>query len=212
MRRVLLIGDGKSDVGEGRRPRHAVASTPAVRPEREGAIHVLLRRSLMETRGRRDVAFVELLPRSLGWRSGWHGLIKDLRGEPHGRAGTGDPAFGPYVGPHAVDAAVIVCDSEGDDPSRVAHELQGAAPRGLRGVPRVIVGVAHPCLEAWLLAESGARTRAADELKRTLAAQFPAAKSRRGKCDVAGQVDLNWLRLAFPEFAAVVEELATIAP
>lgn len=136
-------------------------------------------------------------------------MILDLQGVPMRRGDRcGVPVLQAYFGQHRVNAAVLVCDTEGEDPVHVTSQLAAAAPRGLPGVPTVVVGVAHPCLEAWLLADAGARTARAAELKDRLAALDPSTRGREGKCAWARQrTSLASLHQHFPEYAAIVESL-----
>ncbi len=50
---------------------------------------------------------------------------------------------------------VFVVDTEGDHPAKLAT-LVGARDRETQTTPAAVVGVAHPCIEAWLLADPAA--------------------------------------------------------
>lgn len=55
-------------------------------------------------------------------------------------------------------AAVFVIDTEGSDPNRKQRELAEGRDAGYPDHPMAI-GVAHPCIEAWLLADAPAIAR-----------------------------------------------------
>ena len=123
--RVLVLGDGRNDRGSCR----PVPCTPEIAESQLGAVHVLVRRIVVELLRGPMPAFVAPMPRARGFRAGWPGVCHDLLGHiTHPRDRTGEKLLQPYVAAngHGLDLVVVVCDSGRDDPAQICRALHRA--------------------------------------------------------------------------------------
>jgi len=130
---IEVFGEGKADVGGDPQPR---------RPEK-GVVPILLDRLC----GKPKTMVVKpqrypFLERQVSG-SGWRRKAESARKQAYRNGSAG---------------AVFVIDSEGDLRKR-SKDLAEGRDAGPAALPMAI-GVAHPCIEAWLLADAGAIRRA----------------------------------------------------
>ncbi|MFO0952441.1 MAG: DUF4276 family protein [Isosphaeraceae bacterium] len=115
-------------------------------------------------------------------------------------------------------AAVFVVDTEGDAPRKVLAQLRAGRDEKLAEFP-MAVGVAHPCIEAWLLADADAirgATRRDTELDLPPEPEsLPAPRrdrSRNPKTELArlaGEIERTPARVA-TEIARSIRELSRV--
>ena len=129
---IDVIGEGKTDVGKGRQAT----------PPTQGVIPILLHKLC----GAPEGMLVRRFPLPFIIGKGLHKkvLLAKRRAHDSGAAG-----------------AVFVVDSEGSEKDLESKrtQLQKGRDQDLLGFP-MAVGVAHPCIEAWLLADPRAIRRA----------------------------------------------------
>ena len=132
---IEVFGEGKTDVGHEPRPQEPI----------EGVVPILLHRLC----GRPKTMLVKrygipfLQQKAIG--RGWKNKAKAAR---------------KLAQQNRSHAAVFVVDSEGDLAGRSEALKQGreAGPSH----PPMVIGIAHPCIESWLLADAAAIRRALD--------------------------------------------------
>lgn len=130
---IEVIGEGETDLGP--------PSDAAERPD-QGVVPILLRKMCGDPTTlrvkRRRLAFLQERSRSLERK------VKFAKRQAFYNRSSG---------------VVFVVDTEGDDPAKHLGKLQSGRDESLPDFPAA-VGVAHPCIEAWLLADAGAIVRA----------------------------------------------------
>ncbi|MGD0897190.1 MAG: hypothetical protein ABR915_05095 [Thermoguttaceae bacterium] len=131
---VEVFGEGKADIGADPNPRRPTA----------GIVPILLDRLC----GRPGRMLVKCMPIPYLQRKRLHQKVQVAKQQAHG---------------HGSHAAVFVVDSEGGPKELKAKraQLEEGRDRKLPDFP-MAVGVAHPCIESWLLADAAAIRRGLD--------------------------------------------------
>jgi len=129
---IEVFGEGKTDVGHDPRPQHPVRGVVPI------LLHALCGRPDRMLVKRHAVPFLQ--QQGIG-KGIWQKVRFARRQAFYSRS----------------DAAVFVVDSEGDLKGR-ARELARGRDSGPSTLP-MAVGVAHPCIESWLLADTAAIRR-----------------------------------------------------
>jgi hypothetical protein len=212
--RVLVLGEGKSEEGEGCFDP-ASPGTP-ISEEFLGAAHVIVRRVFLELLGQAAPTLVFPPRLRAARRTGNAGLIADLDGRQRVASNPRHKGILELcVGANSVDLAVLLKDCKLDkrecEAEEVRSELQSAvAGRRPPGGLAVVTAVAKPSLEGWLLVLPESERVSERRAKQMFEADYPLGDAPI-MAGVAHTVDLRRLEEVCPtSFGCLVMDLRKV--
>lgn len=126
---IEIVGEGKTDTG-------ALVGSNSPQPPDDGVLPILIHRLCGEPS---SMHVIRRRPHQLQ-RGDWKKKLQSAKEQAS------------YNGSHAV---AFVVDTEGISPSKIMKSLEVSSKERFYDFPAA-VGVAHPCIEAWLLADPAA--------------------------------------------------------